>query len=172
MRVLPGWALTRRLGGALMVAAVVLAVGVVLLVHDRDSGEATSVPASERKVQTASITHPLMGATGQRVVEFAGTVTGLQPGETLWIVLKEPGGLRYYPAAGPCPVEKDAWTCTAVDFDQPAAYQAFPVMADAEGTSGMAALVAAQATSSGIRPVERLPRGTWQWGPEVLFATR
>jgi hypothetical protein len=157
----------------LVVVAVVLAAGVVLLVRAWDSGQATPVPASERKVQTAVITHPLMGATGQREVEFAGTVTELQPGETLWIVLKEPGGRRYYPAVGPCSVEGDEWTCPAVEFDElPGAYQAFPVMADAEGTPGMVALVPGQATSKTIKPVDRLPRGTWQWGPEVLFATR
>ncbi|MGC4941906.1 hypothetical protein [Kribbella sp. DT2] len=113
-----------------------------------------------------------MGATGQGVVEFAGTVTGLQPGETLWIVLTEPVPRRYYPAVGPCAVDGNKWSCRAITFDGPGAYKAFPLMADAEGTSGMAALVPGNATSSAIEPVERLPRGTWQWGPEVLFATR
>jgi hypothetical protein len=166
--VVQGWTSTRRRVGALVVAAVVLTVGVVLL-RDRDSAEVTPVPASGRIAQTAKITVPVSGASVPRVVEFSGTVTGLQPGETLWIVLQRPSGGLYYPAVGPCSVDGDEWTCPKVQFDQSGIYKAFPLLADGEGTPGMAALVPANATWSELDPVDRLPRGTWQWGPEMPF---
>jgi hypothetical protein len=168
LRVLLGWASTRRRVGALVVAAVVLTVGVVLL-RDRESDEVTPIPASGRIAQTADITVPAMGSSVPRVVEFAGTVTGLQSGETLWIVLQRPVGQRYYPAVGPCSVDGDEWTCPKVHFDESGIYKAFPLLANDEGTPRMAALVPATANWSAFDPVDRLPGGTWQWGPEVLF---
>ncbi|WP_432948722.1 hypothetical protein ACQPXM_14505 [Kribbella sp. CA-253562] len=144
----------------------------MLLLRDRGSDQRTPIPASGRMVQTARIVVPAMGASGSRVVEFSGTVTGLQRGETLWIILKRPAGQLYYPAAGPCSVDGDQWTCGKVDLDKPGGYMAFPLLANEEGTLRMAALVPARATWSALDPVDRLPGGTWQWGPEVLFAAR
>jgi hypothetical protein len=157
---------------AVIVAAAVALVGAAILFADWRSGGADSVaaPGAGRRSQTARISSPVMGGTVPAVAEVSGVVTGLAPGQVIWIVVQPAGSNVFQPASKPCTTSGDKLSCPTVEFASPGIAHIIPVTVNQQGQARLRAYL--ESATEHPAGLSELPTGTWQWGPRVTVTRR